>query len=47
MKATKITIEIGFNNEVKFISFKNEDVFKAVKKVEKEYKGCIIYNLKT
>jgi hypothetical protein len=47
MKATKITIEIGYNNELLFIAFKNESVFKAIKKVEKEYKECLIYSVKT
>jgi hypothetical protein len=47
MKAKKITIEIGFENELVFVTFKNEDVYKAIKKVEKEYKGSIIYDVKT
>jgi hypothetical protein len=47
MKATKITIEIGHNNEYQVIGFKNESVFKVIKKIEKEFKGCIIYSVKT
>jgi hypothetical protein len=47
MKATKITIEIGHNNEWKCVEFKNETVFKVMKKIEKEFKGCIIYSVKT
>jgi hypothetical protein len=47
MKATKITIEIGHNNQYQVIEFKNESVFKVIKKIEKEFKGCIIYSVKT
>jgi hypothetical protein len=47
MKASKIQIEIGHNNELKYVVFKNEDVFKAMKKLQKEYKDCIVYSIKT
>ncbi len=47
MKASKITIEIGHNNKWQVIEFKNESVFKAMKKIEKQFKGCIIYSVKT
>lgn len=47
MKAIKIIIEIGYNDECKFLTFKNETVFNAIKNIEKNYKGCLIYNVKT
>ncbi len=47
MKANKIIIEIGYNNECIFVTFKNEDVLNAIKKISKQYKDCIIYKLTT
>lgn len=47
MKADKITIEIAYQNELVFVSYKNMDVMKAIQKLQKEYKGCIIYSVNT
>ena len=47
MKADKITIEITYENELVFVSYKNMDVMKAMQKLQKEYKGCIIYSVNT
>jgi hypothetical protein len=47
MKAEKITIEIGHKNELVFVNYKNMDVMKAMQKLQKEYKGCIIYKVIT
>ena len=46
MKAKSIIIEIGFENKLVFVKFDNEDVYKAIKKVEKEYSGSFIYDVK-
>lgn len=47
MKADKITIEIGHENQLVFVTYKNMDVMKAMQKLQKEYKGCIIYSVAT
>jgi hypothetical protein len=47
MKADKITIEIAYQNELVFVSYKNMDVMKAMQKLQKEYKGCLIYSVNT
>lgn len=47
MKAYKITIEIGHENQLIYVSYSNMDVMKAMQKLQKEYKGCIIYSVKT
>lgn len=47
MKAEKITIQIGHENQLVFVSYKNIDVMKAMQKLQKEYKGCIIYSVDT
>jgi len=47
MKAEKITIEIGHENQLVFVTYKNMEVMKAMQKLNKEYKNCIIYALVT
>lgn len=47
MKAEKITIEIGYENKLEFVTYKNIEVMKAMQKLNKEYKNCIIYKLVT
>jgi len=47
MNANKITIEIGYFDECKFVNYQNMSVFKAIKHVESDYKGCYIYSVKT
>ena len=47
MKAEKITIEIGYENKLVFVTYKNIEVMKAMQKLNKEYKNCIVYALIT
>jgi len=46
MKATYITIEIGYNMECIFVTYKNISVYSALNKVKKEYKDSIVYSVK-
>jgi hypothetical protein len=46
MKASKITIEIAFNNKIEFVSFTNITVWEAIKQLKKKYGEVLIYDLK-
>jgi len=45
MKASKIIIEYVFNKELLYKGFVNTTVLNAIKKIEKEFTGCIIYKV--
>ncbi len=45
--ASKITIEIMFNDKIEFVTYKDITVWEAMKKLKKSYGEVYIYELKT
>ena len=45
--ASKITIEIIFNDKIEFVTYKDITVWEAMKKLKKNYGEVYIYELKT
>ena len=45
--ASKITIEIMFNNQLEYVTYENITVWEAMKKIKKNYGEVYIYNIIT
>jgi hypothetical protein len=46
-EASKVIIEILFDNKIEFITYKNITVWEAMKKIKKNYGEVYIYEIKT
>jgi hypothetical protein len=45
--ASKITIEISFNNQLEFITYTDTTVWQAMKQLKKKYGEVYIFDIKT
>ena len=45
--ASKITIEISFNNQLEFITYNDMTVWEAMKQLKKKYGEVYIFDIKT